>query len=143
LRGPSHLIKTDFNAPVWREKEICFPNTISVSHGSVDSPGVGALWSGPCQSPSGNIGIGSLAGTLLGIWGCAWGKDCFSCRVHLPVSPLSTLWIGPCQWAWVRARFWLMSWVSTLEAGFRGLFVAFFGWVFWAFLGHLILEDWG
>jgi hypothetical protein len=43
-------------------------------------PLMGTLWSGPCQSPSRNIGLGSSSGTLLGIWGYAWGKDCFPCR---------------------------------------------------------------
>jgi hypothetical protein len=62
--------------------------------------------------------------------------------VHLPVSPLSTLWTGPCWWVWVRARFFPMTWVSTSEVGFGGLFAGYFGWVFWATMGHLILEDW-
>jgi hypothetical protein len=95
---------------------MCFPDTIPVTHESADPSATGALWSGPCQSSSGNIGIGFLAGTLLGIWGHTRGKDFSLWIVHLPVSPLSTLWAGPCQWVWVRARFCPMFWVSALEA---------------------------
>jgi hypothetical protein len=42
-RGPTYLVKTDLDAPVSRKKEICFPDTIPVTHGSVDSPVAGAL----------------------------------------------------------------------------------------------------
>jgi hypothetical protein len=43
LRSPSYLVKTDLDAPVSRKKEICFPNTIPVTHGSLDSPVARAL----------------------------------------------------------------------------------------------------
>jgi hypothetical protein len=43
LRGPAYSVKTDLDAPVSRKKEICFPDTIPVTHGSADSPVVGAL----------------------------------------------------------------------------------------------------
>jgi hypothetical protein len=43
LRGPAYLVKIDLDAPVSKKKEICFPDTIPVTHGSVDSPVAGAL----------------------------------------------------------------------------------------------------
>jgi hypothetical protein len=85
---------------VSRKKEICFPNIVPVTHGSADSPVVaGALWSRSCQSPSKNIHIGSLAGTLLGIWGHVWGKNCFCCRQSIfqcSSCPLGQGLVGGC-----------------------------------------------
>jgi hypothetical protein len=66
LKGPAYLVRTDFAAQVWGEKEICFPNTIPITHGSADLP-VGTLCSRPHQSSSGNIGDGSSAGALSGV----------------------------------------------------------------------------
>jgi hypothetical protein len=43
LRGPTYSVKTDLDAPVSRKKEICFPDTVPLTHGSVDLPVVGAL----------------------------------------------------------------------------------------------------
>jgi hypothetical protein len=43
LGGPTYLVKTDLYVPVSRKKEICFPDTILVTHGSADSPVAGAL----------------------------------------------------------------------------------------------------
>jgi hypothetical protein len=73
---------------------------------------------------------------------CARKRLYFLRTIHLAVSLLSTLWTGPCQWAWVRAKFCPMPWVSTLEAGFRRLLACSFDWDFWAGMGYLILEDW-
>jgi hypothetical protein len=42
LRGLAHSIKTDFSALVLK-KEICFHDTVFVSHGSADSPVAGTL----------------------------------------------------------------------------------------------------
>jgi hypothetical protein len=33
LRGPTYLVKTGLDGQVSRKKEICFPNTIPVTHG--------------------------------------------------------------------------------------------------------------
>jgi hypothetical protein len=42
-RGPTYLVKTDLDAPVSRKKQICFPNTVPVTRGSVDLPVAGTL----------------------------------------------------------------------------------------------------
>jgi hypothetical protein len=55
LKGPAYSVRTDFAAQVWRKKEICFPNTNPVTHGSTDLP------------VAGNISDGSSAGALSGI----------------------------------------------------------------------------
>jgi hypothetical protein len=44
LREHAYLVKADLDVPVSRKKEICFPNTVPVTHGSMDSPVVGALY---------------------------------------------------------------------------------------------------
>jgi hypothetical protein len=43
LKGTTYLVKTDLDALVLGKKQICFPDTIPVTNGSVDSPVVGAL----------------------------------------------------------------------------------------------------
>jgi hypothetical protein len=43
LLGPAYSVKTDLEAPVSRNKEICFQDTIPLTHASVDLPVVGAL----------------------------------------------------------------------------------------------------
>jgi hypothetical protein len=99
-----------------------------------------ALWSRYCQSCSGNIGIGSLVGRLLGIWDCTWGKSCCPAdTVHPPLSPFSILWVWPCWWKWIRARFCPVSLVSTLESGLRRLFARSLVWFFWGGMGYLVL----
>jgi hypothetical protein len=67
LKEPTYLFKTDPDAPVSRKKEMYFPDTVPVTHGSVDSPVAGALGFRSYQSPNGNIVIGSLVEGLLGI----------------------------------------------------------------------------
>jgi hypothetical protein len=42
-RGSAYSIKTDFDTSELRKKEICFPNTVPVTHGSADLPVVGAF----------------------------------------------------------------------------------------------------
>jgi hypothetical protein len=43
LRAPTYLVKTDLDAPVSRKKELCFPDSVSVTRVSVDLPVVGTL----------------------------------------------------------------------------------------------------
>jgi hypothetical protein len=38
LREPTYSVKTDLDAPLSRKKELCFPDTVPVSYGSVDLP---------------------------------------------------------------------------------------------------------
>jgi hypothetical protein len=122
LWWPTYSVKTDLDAPISRKKEMCFPDTIPVTHGSVYSQVARALWSRFCQSSSGNIGIGSSVGRLFGIWDCTWGKSCFPAdTVHPPVSPFSTLWACPL----------FLHWNLASEGCLPGPLCGFFFWLVW------------
>jgi hypothetical protein len=43
FEGTAYSIKTDLDAPVLRKKEMCFPDTIPVTHESADPSATGAL----------------------------------------------------------------------------------------------------
>jgi hypothetical protein len=93
--GPAYLMKTDLDVPVLRKKKMCLPDTVPVTHGSVDPP----------SSRGVMIQVLSVTQLKHQYWILSWNtighlrqcerKRLFSLwTVHLPVSPLSTLWLG-------------------------------------------------
>jgi hypothetical protein len=130
LRGPTYSIKTDFNALVSRKKEICFPDTIPVTHRSADSLVAGlydlGLVSHLVETSVLDLQLGSY-------WKFeAMNKEKTVFPEDSPSSsvPIVCIVDRSCHWLWVKASFCLMSWVSTVETGLRGLFSGSIGWVF-------------
>jgi hypothetical protein len=133
LRGPTYSVKIDLDALVSRKKEICFPDTVPVTHESADSTSGRGFMIRALSVLHQKHWYWSTTGNLRP---CT-RKRLFSLQtVHLPVSPLSTLWARPYRWAWIRARFCPMPWDSTLEAGLMRLFAVSFGLVGGTWLGE-------